>query len=127
MAVLLTSLFSPDLVYGVDEDHVRVAAMVNWFWGLLGTVFVLRSTVFLRPNELGFGQDTAWGWIAPSVTGIWAAATIVALAAPTITVATDIDIPIGAGVAPVLAATLTWYVCQFLVEGFAAREAGYAS
>ncbi len=122
LAVLFTSLFSPDLVFGTEEEHVKLAAIANWFWGVLGTVFVLRSTVFLRPSEIGWGQSDAWPWIAVAVAGLWLAATVVSIGVPTLEIGTDIQVPVAAAVASPIAAMLTWYACRFLVEGFAARN-----
>ena len=127
IGVLLMSLLSPDLVFGTTPERISISAIANWFWGLLATVFVLRSTVFLRPHEVGWGQHASWPWIALGVAAIWTAGTLVSLAAPTVTFASDIDVPIAAVITHVVAATLTWFVCQFLVEGFAARNAGTAS
>ena len=88
---------------------------------ILGTVFVMRSTVFRRPNEAGYGQDEAWGFVALTVGGLWIASMLVSVLAPTITISDDIIIPVGAIVAPIVAAALTPYACEFLIEGMAAR------
>lgn len=125
LAVLILSLNSPDLVTGTapDRDAVPVAAFIDWLWGLLATVSVLRATVFRRPGEKGYGQDAAWPWITAVVGGIWLAATIVALAVPVLETGSDpTEIPYAAIVAPIVAAVLTNYASEFLVEGFAARS-----
>lgn len=124
VAVLILSVSSPDLVTGGldDPNELPVAAFINWLWGILATVSVLRATVFRRPNEKGWGQDAAWMWIAIVVAGIWLAATIVALAVPVLETGSDhTQIPYAAIIAPIVAAVLTNYACEFLVEGFAAR------
>ena len=121
--VLILSFNSDPLVTGVDQNELPVAAFVDWLWGLLATVAVLRATVFRRPNEKGWGQDDAWMWITIVVGGIWIAATIVALSVPVLETGDDpLQIPYGAIVAPVVAAVLTNYASEFLVEGFAARS-----
>ncbi len=124
LAVLILSVASPDLVTGSldDRNALPVGAFINWLWGILATVSVLRATVFRRPNEKGWGQDEAWMSIAVVVGGIWLAATIVALAVPILETGTDpTEIPYAAIIAPIVAAVLTNYACEFLVEGFAAR------
>jgi hypothetical protein len=126
ITVAVASFTSPELQFGTEPEIFNVAAMVDWFWGLLGTVFVMRSTVFRRPHEAGYGQDEAWGFVALTVSGIWVAAMLVSVAAPTVTIGDDIFIPAGAIVAPIVAAALTPYACEFLVEGVAARLAGRA-
>ena len=123
LVVLILSLQSDPLVTGAEQNELPVAAFLNWIWGLLATVAVLRATVFRKPNEKGWGQDDAWMWIMIVVGSIWVAATIVALSVPDLVTGDDpIRIPYGAIVAPVIAAVLTNYASEFLVEGFAARS-----
>lgn len=125
LAVLVLSFASPDLVIGTepDRDAIPVPAFINWLWGILATVAVLRATVFRRPGEKGWGQDAAWLWITVVVGAIWLAATIVALVVPVLETGDDpTEIPYAAVIAPIVAAVLTNYACEFLVEGFAARS-----
>jgi hypothetical protein len=125
VAVFILSVASPDLVTGTADDrsHLPVAAFIDWLWGVLATVAVLRATVFRRPNEKGWGQDAAWMWIMLVVGGIWLAATIVALSVPELTTGDDpIVIPYAAIISPIVAVVLTNYAAEFLVEGFAARS-----
>ena len=126
ITVIISSFSSPELVFGdIDEPQIiNIAAVADWFWGLLGTVFVMRSTIFRRPHEAGYGQDEAWGLVALTVTGIWVAAMLVSVIAPAVGVGDTIFIPAGAIVAPIVAAALTPYACEFLIEGVAARLAG---
>jgi hypothetical protein len=122
VTVIISSFASPELQFGTDPPQViNVAAITHWFWGMLGTVFVMRSTVFRRPNEAGYGQDEAWAFVALTVGGLWIASMLVSVLAPTITISDDIIIPVGAIVAPIVAAALTPYACEFLIEGMAAR------
>jgi len=122
LVVLITSLQSPDLVFGTEPVQIKVAAIANWFWGLLGTIFLLRSTIFRRPEEIGWGQDVSWPWVAMSVSAIWVVAALVALWVPDVVVSETITVPVAAIVAPIVAASLTLYVTEFLVTGFAARQ-----
>jgi hypothetical protein len=124
ITVIISSISSPELQFGEEPQIFNVAALADWFWGLLGTVFVMRSTVFRRPHEAGYGQDEAWGFVALSVGGLWIAAMLVSIVAPTVGISDDIFIPAGAIVAPIVAAALTPYACEFLIEGVAARLAG---
>ena len=121
ITVIISSFASPELQFGDEPQVIIIAAITHWFWGMLGTVFVMRSTVFRRPHEAGYGQDEAWGFVALTVGGIWIAAMLVSVLAPTVTVADDILIPVGAIVAPIVAAALTPYACELLIEGIAAR------
>jgi hypothetical protein len=122
VAVLAMSLGSPNLEFGSEPEVVDVAIIVDWFWGLVATVGVLRLTLFRRPNEAGWGQDTAYPWIFLVVGGLWLAATIASTSLPLFEVGDDIVIPVATIIAPLAAAMLTWYACEFLVAGFAARQ-----
>ena len=48
LAVLVLSIFAPDMVHGSRHEHLRVAAMTAWFWGLMATVFVLLPLIAYR-------------------------------------------------------------------------------
>ena len=116
------SMGSPDLEFGSEPEIIDVAVVVDWFWGLVGTIGVLRLTLFRRPTEVGWGQTVAWPWILGVVGALWLAAAIASTSLPVFEVGDDIVIPVAAIIAPVAAAMLTWYACEFLVAGFAARQ-----
>lgn len=122
VAVVITSLSAPDFVYGDEPVIFRPAAVVNWFWGLLATLFVLRSTVFRRSDEMGWGQTEAWPWVTVAVSAVWLVAVLASLLAPDVVVNENITIPIASIVAPPIAVALTLYSCEFLITGFAARK-----
>jgi hypothetical protein len=123
VAVFIMSMGSPNLEFGDEPEIIDVAIIMDWFWGLVGTVGVLRLTMFRRPNEAGWGQDYAWPWILGVVGALWLAAALVSINLPVLEVGDDIVVPVAAIVAPIAAAMLTWYACEFLVAGFAARRA----
>lgn len=125
LIVFMTVGDSEPLVYGDDNTEIRVALLANWFWGLVTTVFVLRSTVFRRPNEAGYGETNSWPWLTLVVAVVWIVAGTVATNTGTLGIASDsIQIPVGAIVALPVAAAVTSYAVEFLVQGFAARNAG---
>lgn len=123
VAVLIMSMGSPNLEFGDEPTVINVAIIFDWFWGLLGTVGVLRLTLFRRPNEAGWGQDIAYPWILGVVGTMWIIAALAAINLPVFEYGDDIVVPVAAIVAPIAAAMLTWYACEFLVSGFAARQA----
>jgi hypothetical protein len=122
VAVLIMSMGSPNLEFGDKPEVIDVAIIMDWFWGLIGTVGVLRLTLFRRPTEAGWGQGDAWPWILGVVGALWLAAALVSINLPVLEVGDDIVVPVAAIVAPIAAAMLTWYACEFLVAGFAARR-----
>lgn len=128
LIVFTTVSNSALLVFGDDQTEVNVALLANWFWGLITTVFILRSTFFRRPNEAGYGETTSWPWITLVVAGVWIIAGVVANSTGQVGIASDsILIPVGAILALPVAAAVTSYAVEFLVQGFAARNAGVGS
>ncbi len=122
VAVLIMSMGSPDLQFGSDPVIVDIGIIMDWFWGLVATVGVLRLTLFRRPNEAGWGQDNAYPWVFPVIGALWLAAAFTAVSLPVFELGDDIIVPVAAIVAPIAAAMLTWYAVEFLVAGFAARR-----
>ncbi|HEX9856441.1 MAG TPA: hypothetical protein VGC47_14105 [Acidimicrobiia bacterium] len=129
IAVVFTSLFAPKFVSGADQSELNVVAMINWLWGGLATAFVLRATVFY-PRPAGVAPDKeSWPWIGLSVAGIWFAVIVVSVGVPTLTLTSPevitnnnpMTLPLAAIIAPIVGVSITQYVCQFLVQGFAAR------
>jgi hypothetical protein len=105
VAVLLISLFAPDMVSGSEQQHMPIAAFTTWFWGGVGTLIFLWAMGKVR------GSAT-WQpiWIGLSITtlAVWTVATIVGIAAPVFVTGTDpTRIPVAAFFAPVAAAMLT--------------------
>jgi peptidoglycan/LPS O-acetylase OafA/YrhL len=104
LAVLVISLFSPDLVSGSEQQHLPVAAFIAWFWGALATVVVLMFGALLRR-----AAAPVW-WVAPAAAtmGIWGVAALVSVFAPTLETGTDpTTIPLAAMIAPPAATLLT--------------------
>lgn len=122
LVVLVTSLGGPELTFGDEPVVLRPAAIVNWFWGLLATVFVLRTTLFRRPEELGWGQTEAYPWITVVVGASWVIALLTSNMAPEVVINEDITVPIASIVAPPIAVAVTLYACDFLISGFASRK-----
>ena len=120
--MILNSLNAPELVFGDEPVVLRPAALANWFWGGLATVFVLRSTVFRRPQEMGWGETDAWPWVFVVVSGLWVVALLASLLAPDLVIDEQITIPIATIVAPPIATVFTLYAAEFLITGFAARK-----
>jgi hypothetical protein len=105
VAVLLISLFSPDLVSGSEHEHLPVAAITAWFWGGVGTLVLLLAMGRLRgrPN-----WRPIWVGLSVATLVIWSAATLLAITLPVIETGTDpTRVPVAAIVAPVAAAMLT--------------------
>jgi hypothetical protein len=105
VAVLLLSLFAPDLVSGSERQHLPVAAFATWSWGGIGTVVLLWAMGRLRG---GARWQPIWIGLSVATLGIWALATILAITLPVMVTGTDpTRIPFAAIFAPVAAAMLT--------------------
>jgi hypothetical protein len=105
VAVLLISLFAPNMVSGSEQQHLPIAAFTTWFWGGVGTVVFLWAMGKVR-------GPASWRptWIGLSVTTltVWTVATILAIVAPVFVTGSDpTRIPVAAFVAPIVAAMLT--------------------
>jgi hypothetical protein len=104
-AVLLISLFAPDLVSGSEQQHLPVAAFATWFWGGIGTLVLLWAMGRLRGSSR---WQPIWIGLSVASLGIWALATILAITLPVMVTGTDpTRIPFAALFAPVAAAMLT--------------------
>jgi hypothetical protein len=105
VAVLLISLFAPDLVSGSEQDHLPVAAFTAWFWGGVGTLVLLLAMSRLRGRA---SWQPIWVGLSVATLGIWAVASILAITLPVMETGTDpTRIPFAAIFAPVAAAMLT--------------------
>jgi hypothetical protein len=105
IAVALISLFSPDMVSGSEQEHLPVAALTAWFWGLVSTGAFLWSMGKLRGSA---ARRPIWIGLAAATLGVWLLAMILTIALPVIETGSDpTRIPIGAMVAPVAAAVLS--------------------
>ena len=114
LAVLVISLFSPDLVSGSEQQHLPVAAFIAWFWGAVATVVVVLFGALLRR-----AAGPAW-WVAPAAAtiGIWGAAALVSVFVPTLETGTDpTTIPLAAMIAPPAATLLTGIAYLLAVAG----------
>ena len=107
IAVVVISVFSPDLVSGSEQQHLPVAAFGTWLWGTVATVAVLVGGGLLRR-----AGEALW-WVAPAVATvvIWVVAALASVFAPTMETGTDpTTIPLAALIAPVVAALLSCVV-----------------
>ena len=104
VAVLLISLFAPDMVSGSEQEHLPIAAFSTWVWGLVTTGAFLWTMGRLR----GDNRRPIWVGLALATLGVWLAATILSITLPLFETGSDpTRIPIGAMVTPIAAALLT--------------------
>lgn len=120
LVVLFTSLFAPDLVYGSDQEHLKLAAWLNWLWGTIATVGVLRM---LRHEGAQLAEKGSWMALGLGVAAIWLTVLLVSLLVPDVKTDSGLTrIPVAAIIAPIVATIFTRYLAEFLFEGLPGQQ-----
>jgi hypothetical protein len=78
-AVTLISVFAPDLVSGTMQDHVPLAAILTWIWGVMASRSVATAMIRRRRSP---DVGAAARLLAIAVSAIWAIATVVGVLGP---------------------------------------------
>ena len=86
LAVVVISVFSPDLVTGSEPAHIPLVAMVTWLWGVIpsGSLVITLLGVRGRPDLLG----SVW-LLVGDVAAVWAVAAAVAVFGPEMVTGSD--------------------------------------
>lgn len=109
VAVVLTSLFAPDLVTGTTQDRFPLPFVVAFLAGLAAT----RSVV--RAFNHGLGATARWTIYAATLLVIWAAVAVVSIYVPATITGTDpTQLPIAAIIAPIAGAIVTGAVTEMI-------------
>lgn len=104
-AVVLISLFAPDMVSGSEQERLPIAAFTTWVWGLAATGAFLWTMGRLRDKA---SQKPIWVGVAVVTLAVWLVATILSITLPVFETGSDpTRLPIGAMITPVAAALLT--------------------
>lgn len=91
-SMTLSSLFSPDLVTGSQQEHLPVAGLIDWLWGGVA----LGYLAFLR-------HERCDPTVSLSIIALWCAVAATSIFAPEFVTGTDpTRIPLAALVAPVV-------------------------
>jgi hypothetical protein len=110
VAVVLISVFSPDMVHGSEQEHLPIAALTSWLWGSVASAFVIIAVVIGHGRSLD-NRHVAWFLIALATTAIWGAVTIVSISTPRLVTGTDpTKIPLAAMISPVVGTVATGFV-----------------
>jgi hypothetical protein len=105
IAVVLISVFAPDMISGSEQEHLPIAAFTTWFWGGVGSLVFLWAMGKLRGDAR---WRSTWIGLTAVTLVVWALATVLAITLPVFVTGTDpTQIPIGAFFSPVAAAMLT--------------------
>jgi hypothetical protein len=105
VAVTVISVVGPDMVTGSEQEHLPVAALSTWLWGLVSTGAFVWAMGKLRGNAT---RRPIWIGLTVVTLTVWLVATILSVSLPVVETGSDpTRIPIGAIVAPVAATVLT--------------------
>jgi hypothetical protein len=106
--VAAASLLSPDLVSGSEQEHIPLAAITAWLWGLVSTGYV----ALLAAVRSDVGEGLSWRSLALAVVSIWSiAAAVSGLGPELVTGADPTRVPLSALIAPPAASLATGFVC----------------
>jgi hypothetical protein len=112
-AVIVASVFSPDLVHGSEQEHLPIAAITWWFWGLIATAFALVPIAVQRRE--GAVRDGLWFVLAAATGAIWLVATLLSVFTERhVTGADPTQFPVAAVFAPIVAMVATGFVAAFV-------------
>jgi hypothetical protein len=113
-AVIVISVFSPDMVTGSQHDHFAIAAVVTWIWGFLASRSMFATLVAQR----GHADRLADIWLlVGGIAVVWIIAAFVVVVAPVFVTGTDpTRLPIAALLAPIAALLLTGTFCQMFTS-----------
>lgn len=110
LAVILISAFSPDQVSGAQQDHIPIAAILTWIWGLIASRSLITLLAKQREHPERFADVRL---LVGGVAVVWGIATLVAIFGPVMVTGTDpTKLPLAAILAPIAAMVLTTTGCQ---------------
>ena len=117
-AVVLISVFAPDMIHGSEQQRMPVAAFGTWLWGVGASVVALVALTRLRG---ALTRRPLWMTLFGATLAIWSAATMVSIFGPTVVTGSDpTTIPVAALVAPIAAmlATSVAAIVVLVADGF---------
>ena len=107
MSVIFTSLFSPDLISGSNQEHLPLVLWTAWFWGLIANMFLFR--LLKEQNDFSILKLQIG-----SVIILWTIVAMIGIFTPPFVTGSDpTSLPIASIVAPLIACILTagiWFL-----------------
>ena len=103
-SIIIISFFSPDMVTGSQQEHLKIVLWTAWIWGLLSSIITLRM---IREK---FDYKTHL-YLSYAIIVIWIIVTFLALLVPPFVTGSDpTKIPLGSIGAPILGLIFTYAV-----------------
>jgi len=104
-AVVLISVFSPDMISGSEHQRLPVAAFTTWFWATGATIASIAAMARLRVTT---GRRALGAILSGATVAIWSAATVFSIFGPTMVTGSDpTTMPLAAVISPVVAMVAT--------------------
>ena len=101
IAVVLISVFSPEMIHGSEQQRMPVAAFGTWLWGFGASFASFAAMARLRGDLV---RRPLWMMVFGATVGIWSAATLVSVFGPTHVTGSDpTTIPVASLIAPIVA------------------------
>jgi hypothetical protein len=101
IAVVLISIFSPDLVTGSQQEHIPLVGLTAWLWGAVAVGYLS----FVRGGHLDVAQATV-------IAVLWLAIAATCIFGPELVTGSDpTRVPLAGLVAPVVGAVVTGFLC----------------
>ncbi len=110
VAVGLASVMTPDLVSGSAREHVPLAAITFWPWGVVASGMILMAV-----GMAGDVADGRWRTLAIAVVAIWSVVALTSIMAPELVTGSDpTRVPVAALFAPVAGMIATAFTCIYV-------------
>lgn len=110
LAIAAASIWSPDLISGTEQEHVPLAAIMDWFYAALATGLVLMAFGRRSPGA----SRSLWLGFTVAIGGIWFVVAVASIFAPSIVSGSDpTRVPIAALGSPIAGVMATAFVSVF--------------
>jgi len=114
-AVILASIYAPDMVTGSNHEHLQIAAFAGWPWAIVASGMVLLASGVSRRADEALG---AWVVFGLAVVLAWVAVLLTSIFAPSMVTGTDpTTIPIAALTGPIFACLVTAFASIYVAGG----------
>ncbi len=119
--IVLTSVFSPDMVSGSEHEHLPLAAITAWIWGLAASGYlVMLAFIPDRPADAAL-----WRGLVAAIAAVWLVGSALAILGPVLVTGSDpTRIPLAALIAPPVANIAT--ACACILAGVLRQKEGIA-
>jgi hypothetical protein len=122
VGVALISALSPDMVTGSEHEHLPIAAITAWLWGLFATGYILLLALLTGESDI---EESAWRNLVLAVGGVWLLFAALSIFGPVMVTGSDpTRLPIISLIAPPAATAGTLAACLLLATSGHMRGRG---